>query len=216
MKLILPVIVLLHLGFTNLAAAASLRKAHDHSSSHCGTRDPTEEEMIESNEMVKAWATNTKVANSANIIDVPIHYHIITSGTLGAMTQEDLDSQTTVMNDAYNPHGFSFTQASVDTTDNDAWFAAWHGSFAEEEMKTTLRQGGAADLNIYLNSGGGLLGWATFPQDYSTNPDMDGVVITCDCIPGGIPPYDEGDTLVHEVGKSFIKVCRNHLCFHVP
>jgi hypothetical protein len=110
--------------------------------------------------------------------------------------------QIAVLNSAFAATGWSFRLEATTRTTNADWFAMTPGTAAESQAKNALRQGTADDLNIYsANPGGGLLGWATFPWNYTSQPKMDGVVVLFSSLPGGSAvPYNEGDTGTHEVG----------------
>lgn len=135
-------------------------------------------------------------------VTIPVYWHVIHSGNNGNLSSGDINGQINVLNSAYAGSGFSFNLVSVDYTDNSSWFTAGPDTSAEAAMKASLRQGGADALNIYSsNPGGGLLGWATFPSWYSSNPSDDGVVVLYSSLPGGdAAPYNQGDTGTHEVG----------------
>jgi len=145
---------------------------------------------------------------------VKVHWHVITraDGT-GGVTDQQLKAQLRVLNTAFAgtlskqdaPTIFRFVTASIDRTANDDWYN-W-GTSDEDfesddaEAKKELHRGGFADLNVYVTGlgGGDLLGYATFPFD--TTLERDGVVVLNESLPGGsVAPYNEGDTLTHEVG----------------
>jgi len=138
-------------------------------------------------------------------VTLKTYFHVINKGSgisNGDVPQSQIDLQMQVLNDSYKSVGVHFTLTAVDRTTNANWYTATPGSAAEKQMKTALRKGGSRDLNFYTNNmGQGLLGWATFPWDYASNPTMDGVVCLFSSLPGGSSaPYDEGDTGTHEVG----------------
>jgi hypothetical protein len=173
----------------------------------CGARFVPQSEIDEVDAFVAQRAAALQFSPNATRT-IPVHFHVITSGGQGDVPNSMLDAQITVLNNSYSGKtggaatAFAFTRASVERTANNSWYTVTPGSTAETQMKNALRLGGAGDLNIYLaNIGGGLLGWATFPQDYTRSPKMDGVVILTQSLPGGnAAPYNEGDTGTHEVG----------------
>ena len=147
-------------------------------------------------------------------ITIPVYFHVVykSDGT-GNIPDTWISNQINAMNEHFGGQdgpvyrtaaantSFRFALAGVTRTQNDTWYAAGPGSSAESQMKNALRVGSADDLNFYTNSGGGYLGWATFPNNYSSNPKMDGVVCYWASLPGSnYVPYNEGDTGTHEVG----------------
>jgi hypothetical protein len=170
----------------------------------CGTRDldpATAQAVEEYTRRVLERAGDTFLTPSRVI---PVYFHRIhaSDGSGGVVTSQQISDQMNVLNAAYAGSSFSFTLAAVTDVNHDPWFTAGPNTSAERSMKRILRQGGSNALNIYTNNmGGGLLGWATFPSSYPSQPRMDGVVILYSTLPGGsAAPYNLGDTATHEVG----------------
>ena len=138
---------------------------------------------------------------TGGVIDVYFH-NIKDNNCNGGATSTMITNQINVLNSAYGPWGYSFRLVATTSSCNSAWYTMGYGSTAEKQAKAALRQGGAAALNFYsANIGDGLLGWATFPSSYASNPSMDGVVCLTASLPGGnAAPYNLGDTATHEVG----------------
>ena len=135
---------------------------------------------------------------------INVYFHVVNKGTgvsNGDITTQMINDQMTVLNNAYAGWGWSFNLVSTDRTTNATWFNGCYGS-SESAMKNALRKGTADDLNIYTcNPSNGILGYATFPSSYKSQPKLDGVVLLHSSLPGGsAAPYNEGDTATHEIG----------------
>jgi hypothetical protein len=149
-------------------------------------------------------------APPSQVVTVQVYFHVIHSGNTGKLTRAQIDRQISVLNASFSGRGagnsntrFRYRVAAVDYTNNAQWFGALRDNSAEERgMKQRLRKGGKAALNIYTaNLADGMLGWATFPDWYAGSPTNDGVVIQHSSLPGGgTTHFNEGDTVVHEVG----------------
>ncbi|HEU5109555.1 MAG TPA: zinc metalloprotease [Micromonosporaceae bacterium] len=143
---------------------------------------------------------------------VPVYFHVVTDGAVGAVTDEQIATQISVLNNTYAggeggaTSGFSFVLAGVTRTDNADWFYANPGGTNEHTMKRTLRQGGPGTLNYYSTTAGAYLGWAYLPS-IVTKPGqayLDGVVVDWESMVGTstryADQYDQGETGTHEVG----------------
>lgn len=177
----------------------------------CATPRVSDEEM----EAVHLYLQERAVADGtlyASVpVTVPVWFHVINKGSgisNGDVPDSQINAQIAVLNEAYSGGSggaatqFTFVLAGVTRTTNSTWYTMGSNSAAEAAAKAALRVGGPETLNIYsANLGGGLLGWATFPNWYASDPSDDGVVILYSSLPGGAAdPYNEGDTATHEVG----------------
>jgi hypothetical protein len=135
---------------------------------------------------------------------INVYFHVVNKGSgiaNGDTTAAMITSQMNVLNAAYAGTGWQFNLVSTDRTTNATWYTNCYGS-SESAMKNALRLGTAKDLNIYTCSpSGGILGYATFPSSYTSQPKLDGVVVLYSSLPGGTAaPYNLGDTATHEIG----------------
>jgi hypothetical protein len=176
-------------------------------SRRCATKHPSETEKVRIERQARQLLERKQQAkppapSPSSGGDIEVHFHVIQSSTgAGAVTDQQIRDQITVLNQAFMPD-FTFSLISTTRTTNNAWYTMGYGSAEERAAKAALRAGGSNALNIYsANPGGGLLGWATFPWSYPSNPLQDGVVVLYSSLPGGTEvPYDLGDTATHEVG----------------
>lgn len=181
----------------------SSKEAFIASGARCATRHVDD---IEAAAVDQAVAEKMKKGGKPiGTISIPVYFHVITRGSgvdNGDVSGGMIQQQMKVLNEAFASSGFQLNLISVDRTLNPAWFTMMPGTVAEAQAKAVLRRGGSDALNIYsAGPGGGLLGWATFPFSYATQPTQDGIVILHSSMPGGsADPYNLGDTATHEVG----------------
>ena len=124
-----------------------------------------------------------------------------------ARSTKMIHDQIDTLNDKYQPVGISFTLKKIGDTHNPNWFEAVGPDTNEQtDMKKKHRHGDEGTLNVYTvafdqGENKGLLGYATFPSDYASNPKDDGVVMLYSSVPGGSTTnYNLGRTLTHEAG----------------
>ena len=148
-----------------------------------------------------SWTDRTTLADAT----IPVYVHVITdTGGTGAISDSQITAQIAELNEDYAggesgeaaDTGFTFTLAGTDTYANDNWF---NGGGANA-MRSQTRLGGADALNIWTVNFE-YLGIATFPWDYASQPQLDGIRVLWTSLPGGSETnYNEGKTASHEAG----------------
>src|SRR5262245_4689381 len=131
----------------------------------CNTKRLNDEEVDEIDAHLKQTLRgkgrnpDTSLRSANGSIFVNVYFHVITdSSGSGFVPVAQMNQQIAVLNAAFTNTPFRFSLAQYNVTSNNTWFTASPGSTAEKNMKSTLRQGSADDLNIYMtNPGGGLL-----------------------------------------------------------
>lgn len=140
---------------------------------------------------------------------IPVYLHVITtSAGEGNITDAAIAAQISVLNEDFGggPQGqgfdtqIRFEHVGTERVVNDDWFSA---SMSDDYVfKQALAINPTETLNIYTNAAGGTLGYATLPDGAAGYSD-DGIVMNYQAVGGrdnGYGAYDQGRTLVHEVG----------------
>ena len=143
---------------------------------------------------------------------IPVWFHVISKANgIGDISDQRIYDQMTVLNEDFGAvantlgeNGFNvhiqFELAGIDRTVNDAWYT--DNGESESAYKTALAKDPTNYLNVYTNDASGNLGYAYLPR-YAAGLWYDGVVMLSDSIGGrnnGFQQYNQGRTLVHEVG----------------
>ena len=171
----------------------------------CGTRSPSPLERELSAAETRAWLRDNGTDHLAAKTKVPVQFHVIyyTKGgeDIGRLSRKTIKRQISVMNKGFKKHGFKFVLDEIDYTKSKKWFKKCDKDKHERKMKKALSVDPSRNLNIYsCEPGGGLLGYAYFPES-SAGEWWDGIVALHSSLPGGSSvPYDEGDTITHEAG----------------
>ncbi len=170
----------------------------------CASPPLAPEVRAETEAFIQAFAANN-TPQKLNIT-IPVAFHVITSTrrgtTSGDVPQSQIDAQIDVLNAAFASTGFSFSLQVVTRTDNRQWYSRCGSSKQERDMKNALSVDVPNTLNIYTCApSGGILGYAYLPQSIPEGDTRHGVVALYSSLPGGTAaPYNEGDTITHEVG----------------
>jgi len=171
----------------------------------CATPTPGREEAARVERELSQQQALFGAARPPRGIQIPVAFHVIYSdtrknGIQGYVESSQVQAQIDVLNDAFSATGYFFYLSELDYVQRNNWFTGCYG--AERPMKKALTVDTANTLNIYsCRPNGNILGYAYLPWSYPEDHYLHGVVALYSSLPGGTAaPYNEGDTITHEVG----------------
>ncbi len=134
---------------------------------------------------------------------IPVVVHVVTkrNGDF-EVTDAQIERQMTVLNESFEPRGFRFELSETRRYQSNVFAKKCLSFQAESRFKRNNAVDPATTLNIYTcRPARGVLGYAWLPFHWPESDPQHGVVVHYATMPDGIGvPYDEGDTVVHEVG----------------
>ncbi|KAG6810254.1 hypothetical protein H0H92_012701 [Tricholoma furcatifolium] len=155
----------------------------------CGAEEFTLEETIEMERIGNERIARLRKLEVSKSYDLNVYFHVISEDdTLdgGNITDSSIHRQLDILNEAFFELNVGWTLVNITRTINADWFNnAAENTPQQTAMKKALRQGSAANLNVYsvrLNEN--TFGYATSPFQYQSNPSDDGVVIRSATVPG--------------------------------
>jgi hypothetical protein len=190
--------------FCSIVCAHDAHDNNNNNDDRCGTADPTPEQM-EADQIKMSRFQTRRSASCVACIQVETVFHIIRDDRgIGGFTQKEIAIQMVVLNAAYNNTAFQFILNRTTYTNNANWTN--NGSKYKLDIADSLREGSYKTLNVF---------WVhtisptavgenyNFPSanHHIVNSNYDGIQIKIGTQPGGgNGPFDQGLTLVHEVG----------------
>ena len=169
----------------------------------CSSDEPTAEQRVNAEMVTKDWAERNPAFTKINR-NISVVWHVIYKERRGVQEGNIPDSmildQMDVINAAYAGTGYTFTLSAINRHKANKYYTGCYNQ--DTRMKQAYAVDPANNLNVYSCSpSGGLLGWAYFPDAFPENDARHGVVVLDESLPGGsASPYNEGDTLTHEIG----------------
>jgi N-acetylneuraminic acid mutarotase len=168
----------------------------------CGTPTPTADELTAVQRAIGKSSVTIQCT-----VTIPVAFHILRydNGITGDVSDSQINNQLTVLNNAYASTNFRFSLHSIERINNTVW-SKMSTPASENSAKSGLAIDPSHTLNIYtctecILSNRPALGWSYLPNMYTESSYMHGVVVLYSTFPGGASyPYNEGDTLTHEVG----------------
>jgi len=198
--------------------------SHQHIHSHkCGYTGPSHDQTKQIQNDLQEYrqmmgGKEGLSASKRETITVQTYFHVLsTENGTGELNDTVIEKQMEVLNDAFrgvtssygecgglfeykdmpsSPFVFNLTEV-IRTADDEAFDGMSDESFVR---RADLRRGTCSDLNIFSGNAD-LLGFAYFPANCQFDIGIDMVFINYRTVPdGSFDFFNEGDTLVHEVG----------------